>query len=100
MEKKSKSFQSCLTLCNHMNRSLLASSVHGDSPGKNTKVGCHFLLQGIFPTQGSNPHLLCLLLWQVGFLPLVPPGKQKSPPVSSMPLDPSYSLTQKVSTIL
>ena len=25
------------------------------SPGKNTRVGCHFLLQGIFPTQGSNP---------------------------------------------
>ena len=29
-----------------------------NSPGKNTRVGCHFLLQGIFPTQGSNPHLL------------------------------------------
>ena len=28
-----------------------------DSPGKNTGVGCHFLLQGIFPTQGSNPCL-------------------------------------------
>ena len=28
-----------------------------DSPGKNTGVGCHFLLQGIFPTQGSNPGL-------------------------------------------
>ena len=26
-----------------------------DFPGKNTGVGCHFLLQGIFPTQGSNP---------------------------------------------
>ena len=35
-----------------------------DSPGKNTGVGCHFLLQGIFPTQGSNPRLLCLLHWQ------------------------------------
>ena len=33
------------------------SSVHGDSPGKNTGVGCHVLLQGIFPTQGLNPHL-------------------------------------------
>ena len=31
-----------------------------DSPGKNTAVGCHFLLQGIFPVQGSNPHLLRL----------------------------------------
>ena len=32
-------------------------------------AGCHFLLQGIFPTQGSNPHLLCLLYWQVNSLP-------------------------------
>ena len=39
-----------------------------DSPGKNTGVGCHALLQGIFPTQGSNLHLLCLLHWQVGSL--------------------------------
>ena len=37
------------------------SSVRGISPGKNTGVSCHFLLQGIFPTQGSN---LCLLRWQ------------------------------------
>ena len=43
--------------------------------GKHTGVGCHFLLQRIFPTQGSNPHLLCLLHCQVGSLPLVPPGK-------------------------
>ena len=35
-----------------------------DFPGKNTGVGCHFLLQGIVPTQGSNLHLLCLLHWQ------------------------------------
>ena len=34
------------------------SSVHRDSPGKNTGVGCQALLQGIFPTQGSNPGLL------------------------------------------
>ena len=34
------------------------SSVHGDSPGKNTEVGCHVLLQGNFPTQGLNPGLL------------------------------------------
>ena len=37
--------------------------------------GLHFLLQGIFLTQGSNPHLLCLLHWQVVSLPLAPPGK-------------------------
>ena len=42
------------------------------SPGKNTGVGCHALLQGIFP--GIELHLLCLLHWQEGFLPLVPPG--------------------------
>ena len=58
-----------------VHRSLPGSSVHGDSPGKNTGVSCHALLQGIFPTQGSNPHLLCLLHWQAGSLPLVPPGK-------------------------
>ena len=44
-------------------------------PGKNTGVSCHFLLQGIFQTQGSNPHLLCLLHWQPGSLSLVLPGK-------------------------
>ena len=38
-------------------------------------MGCHFLLQGIFPTQGSNLRLLCLLHWQAASLPLVPPGK-------------------------
>ena len=32
-------------------------------PGKNTGMGCHFLLQGIFGTQRSNLHLLCLLHW-------------------------------------
>ena len=41
-----------------------------DFPGRKTGVGCHFLLQGIFPTQGSNPSLLCLLPWQVASLPL------------------------------
>ena len=46
-----------------------------DFPGKNTGVGCHFLLQGIFPTQRSNPHLFCLLRWQENSLPLAPPGK-------------------------
>ena len=50
------------------------SSVHG-IPDKNTGVGCHALLQGNFPTQGWNPDLLCLLHWQVGSLPIVPPGK-------------------------
>ena len=46
-----------------------------DSPGKNTSVGRHTFLQEIFPTKGSNPCLPCLLHWQTGSLPLVPPGK-------------------------
>ena len=50
--------QFCLTLCDTMDCSPQSSSVHRDSPGKNTGVGCHALLQGIFPTQGSNPGLL------------------------------------------
>ena len=45
-----------------------------DFPGKNTGVGCHTRLQGIFLTQGSNPHLLCLVHWQVDSLPLGFPG--------------------------
>ena len=41
-------------------------------------MGCHALLQGIFPTQGLNLHLLCLLHWQVGSLPLAQPGQPLS----------------------
>ena len=44
-------------------------------PGKNTGVGYHALLHGIFPTQGLNLSVLHLLHWQAGSLPLVPPGK-------------------------
>ena len=60
--------QSCLTLYDPMDCSLSGSSVHGDSPGKNTGAGYYLLLQGIFPTQESNPSLphrrwiLCHLL--------------------------------------
>ena len=45
------------TLSDPVHCSLPGSSVHGYSPAKNTGVGCHALLQGIFPTQGSNPGL-------------------------------------------
>ena len=47
--------QLCLALSDPMGCSLPDSSIHGDSLGKNTGVGYHSLLQGIFPTQGSNP---------------------------------------------
>ena len=68
-----KSLQSCPTLCNELQPARLLCP--WDSPGKNTGVGCFALLQGIFPTQGSNPYLLCLLHWQADSLPLAPPGE-------------------------
>ena len=46
-----------LTFCDPMDCSPPGSSIHGDSLGENTGVGCHALLQGFFPTQGSNPGL-------------------------------------------
>ena len=52
------SVQSRPTLCNPMDCSLPGSSIHGIFPGKNTEVGYHFLLQGIFLTHGSNLGLL------------------------------------------
>ena len=51
--------QSCPTLCDPMDCSLPGSSCPWDFPGNSPGVDCHFLLQGIFPTQGSNlglPH--------------------------------------------
>ena len=61
---------SCLTICDPMDCSPPGASVHGDSPGKDTGVGCHAFLQGIFLTQGSNPRLVYPLHWQVGSLPI------------------------------
>ena len=72
-----KLLQSCPTPCNPVECSPPGSSVH-DSPGKNTGVGCHALLQGIFHCQGLNPCLLCLLHWQAGSLPLAPLGKPQN----------------------
>ena len=71
-----KLFYSCLTLCNPMDCSLPGFSVHSsgmDSPGMNTGLDCHDLLQGIFLTQGLNLHLFWFLHWQVGSFPLAPP---------------------------
>ena len=50
--------QSYLTLCDPMDCNLPSSKGRGIFLGKNIGVGCHFLLWGIFPTQGSNPGLL------------------------------------------
>ena len=61
-DSESEVTQSCLTLCDPMDCSLPGSSVHGIFQAIVNSIGvdCHFLLQGIFPTQGSNPgHLHC-----------------------------------------
>ena len=74
--------QSCLTSCDPIDCSLPGSSVHGDSPGKNTGVRNLSSLQGIFPTQGSNPGLPhCGQI-----LPSEPPGKPKNIGVGSLSL--------------
>ena len=65
--------RSCPTLCNSMDGNLPGSSVHGGSPGKNTRACCHSLLQGIFPTQGQNPG--SPTLWEDS----LPPEHQGSP---------------------
>ena len=70
-------FSLCLTLCNPMDCSLPGSSVHEISQARILEWVDHALLQGIFPTQGLNTRLLCLLHWQAGSLPLAPPGKPK-----------------------
>ena len=66
--------QSCLSLCNPIDCSLPGLLSMG-FPDKNTGIGCHFFLQGIFLTQGSSLHPLCLLHWQVNSLPHLPLGK-------------------------
>ena len=58
---------------------VLQDPLSRDLPGKNTGVDCHFLPQGIFPTQGLNPGLFCLLHWQAGFFTTEPRGKPHIP---------------------
>ena len=69
-----KSLQLCLTLCDLMDFSPPGSLSMGFSRQEYWS-GLPSLLQGIFPTQGLNPHLLCLLHQQAGSLSLAPPGK-------------------------
>ena len=70
-----KSLQSCPTLCNPMDCSLLGSSVHGILQARILEwVTMPFLLHGILWVQGLNLHLLRLLHGQVGSLPLAPPA--------------------------
>ena len=72
-----------------------------NSPGKNTGVGCHSLLQGIFLTQGMNLCLLHLLPWQVDSLPRAPgkPHQMSSTPhIIHLPI--KYLLTERTATCL
>ena len=73
LHKHAKSLQSCPTLCNPMDHSLPGFSVHGILQARILEWAAMPSSQGIFPTQELNPHLLCLLHWQAGCLPLVPP---------------------------
>ena len=76
---RGKSLQSCSTHCDPIDCSLPGSSVHGIFSGKSSGVGGNFFLQGIFQIQGSHPHLLRLLHWQAGSLPLAPSRTTPSP---------------------
>ena len=69
-----QSLQSCPTLCNPWT---VAHRASWNFSGKNTGVGLLFLLQGIFPTQGSNPCLLHPVHWQLSSMPLAPPGNRR-----------------------
>ena len=62
----------CVAPCNPMDCCLHPTTLFcpWGSPGENTGVGCRFLLQGVFLTQGLNPDVLH---WQVNSLPLSPP---------------------------
>ena len=70
-----KSLQSSLTLRELMDYSLPSSSVHGILQARILEWVAMPSSRESFPTQGSNPRLLHILHWQVGPLPLVPPGK-------------------------
>ena len=72
-----KSLQSYQTLCYPMNSQPTRLICPGAFPVKNTGVSCCALLQWIFLTQGLNLHLLCLLHWQAGPVPLAPLGKPR-----------------------
>ena len=65
----------CPNLCDHMDCSLSDSSVHGILQARILGWGAISSSKGIFPTEGSNPCLLCLLCWQAGSLPVVLLGR-------------------------
>ena len=85
-----------LTLCDPIYCNPPGSSVLGDSPGENNGVGCHALLQGIFPTQGSNPGIKSRYpALKADSLPAEPQGKPKTTGVGSLSLCQRIFLTQE-----
>ena len=77
--KKNTHHESCVSVCSFMSDSLRPRGLYPtrllrpwDAPGKNTGVGCHFHLQGIFSAQRLKPSLLLLLHWQTDFFFLAP----------------------------
>ena len=94
-----KSLQLCPTLCDPMYLQPSRILCPWDSPGKNTGVGCHALLQGIFPTQGLNP---CLMFPALAGFPLSGPV-EKSTVVSHLvflPKNLTVNLTKKKKKML
>ena len=84
-----KSLYSCLTLFNPMDSSSPGSFVHGDSPGKNTGMGCHVLL----PNPEIEPRSPAL---QEDSLPSEPPGKPKNTGLGSLSLLQRIFTTQEL----
>ena len=68
--------QSGLSFCNPIDCIPPVSSVHGILQARILELGCHFLLQGLFLIQGSNPRLLHLPHWQVDSSPMSHLGSQ------------------------
>ena len=80
-----------------MDYCLPGSSVHGGSPGKNTGVACHALLQGVFPCPGIEPRSSTL---QADSLLSEPPGQPESAGVGSLSLLQGIFLTQELNWCL
>ena len=98
MNEYAKSLQSCLTLCDPMDQAPLSMGI---LQARTLEWIAMTSSRGIFPTQGSNPCLLCLLNWQAGSLPLAsgkPPitcDRQQNPQCSPrLPVPPSVITAQ------
>ena len=70
------------------------ASLSMEFSGKNTRADCHFLLQGIFPTQGLKPSPMCLLHWLVDSLPLSKLGSPLSLHWTQKSLEPNFWYVQ------